>query len=72
MNVPLSIPVELRKCLKPDCMRKVKLGTAHCCAECVAAADGRYEIHEHSEGCNARTAERGECDEYEALLLRQR
>lgn len=71
MSEQPSFLVQLRKCLKPDCMRKVKLGITYCCAECAVAAEGRYEIHEHSEGCNARTAERGECDEYEALLLRQ-
>ena len=71
MSEPFSLPVELRKCLKPDCMRKVKKGIDYCCAECAVAAEGKYEIHEHSEGCNTRTAERGECDEYEALLLQQ-
>lgn len=71
MNTPLSLPIKLRKCLKPDCMRKVKLGITYCCGECAVAAEGRYEIHEHSDGCNTRTTERGECDEYEALLLRQ-
>lgn len=71
MSAPLSLPLELRKCLKPDCMRKVKLGVAYCCTECSVAAEGRFEIHAHSKGCNARTAERGECDEYEAIMMRQ-
>jgi hypothetical protein len=71
MSWPLSLPVQLRKCLKPDCMRKVKLGITYCCGECAVAAKGRYEIHDHSDGCNTRTTERGECDEYEALLLQQ-
>jgi hypothetical protein len=71
MNTLPGLPIELRKCLKPDCMRKVKKGIDYCCAECAVAAAGKFEIHEHSEGCNARAAERGECDEYEALLLRQ-
>jgi hypothetical protein len=52
-------------------MRKVKEGTAYCCSPCATAADGKYEIHEHSEWCDKRNDERGECDEYEALLLRQ-
>jgi hypothetical protein len=61
----------LRKCRKPDCMRKVKVGTDYCCSPCAVAAAGEYEIHEHSKGCNERTIERGECDAYEAVLMRQ-
>lgn len=50
----------LHKCAKPDCFRQVKAGVLHCCAECAAAAAGRYETHGHSEGCEQRHAERGE------------
>lgn len=71
MSDPLSFLIKLRKCLKPDCMRKVKEGVAYCCSPCATAADGKYEIHEHSEWCDKRNDERGECDEYEALLLQQ-
>ena len=71
MSTPLDLPIKLRKCLKPDCMRKVKEGIAYCCSPCATADEGKYEIHEHSEWCNQRNDERGECDEYEALLLRQ-
>ena len=63
--------IELRKCLKPDCMRKVKLGIEYCCTPCAIAAAGRHEVDQHSTGCDQRTAERGECDDLEALLLRQ-
>jgi hypothetical protein len=50
----------LKKCDKPDCFRQVKSYVAYCCAECAVAAEGRYEIHQHSEGCEQRHAERGE------------
>jgi hypothetical protein len=49
----------LHKCEKPDCFRQVKTGVAHCCLPCSTAAAGRYEIHEHSDGCGQRHAERG-------------
>lgn len=50
----------LKECDKPDCFRQVKPHVAYCCAECAVAAEGRYEIHQHSEGCEQRHAERGE------------
>ncbi len=49
-----------RKCGKPDCLRKVKPGIAFCCGPCATAANGRHEIHEHSEWCNERAAQRGD------------
>lgn len=50
----------LGKCDKPDCFRLVKIGVSFCCAPCADAASGRYEVSEHSSGCDARHAERGE------------
>jgi hypothetical protein len=50
---------ELAKCAKPDCLRQVKAGVVHCCPECAAAAAGRYETHQHSDGCEQRHAMRG-------------
>ena len=61
----------LWKCLKPDCMRKVERGIQYCCAPCRLAAAGNYEIDRHSDGCDDRMDERGECNEYEAVALRQ-
>ena len=58
---------EYWKCYKPDCRRKVKEGAAYCCTPCVAADAIGHEIHQHSVGCDERAAERGECDEYEAV-----
>jgi hypothetical protein len=49
---------ELRPCAKPDCPRLVSGMSAHCCGSCSAAAEGGYEIHEHSDGCNERDAVR--------------
>ena len=62
---------DLVKCQKPDCMRKVPRGTDYCCAPCRIAGEGAYEIDRHSERCDTRSAERGECNEYEAVALRQ-
>lgn len=50
----------LEKCAKPDCWRQVKAGVQYCCSECATAGEGRYEIHQHSTGCDQRHAERGE------------
>jgi len=61
----------LVKCLRPDCMRKVERGIRYCCAPCRAAGEGAYETDRHSDGCDARSAGRGECNEYEAVALRQ-
>lgn len=66
----------LLKCMNELCMRKVKEGVAYCCASCQQADENNYEIHEdgplgHSPFCNDRKAERGECNEREAVALRQ-
>ncbi|MDX2757849.1 hypothetical protein PV729_45310 [Streptomyces europaeiscabiei] len=50
----------LKECGKPDCFRQVKASVEFCCAKCAAAAEGRYEVAQHSEGCERRHAERGE------------
>lgn len=50
----------LKECDKPDCRRRVKAHVAYCCPPCAVAAEGRYEIHAHSEGCEQRHTERGE------------
>lgn len=64
---------EFFKCLKPDCLRKVTPGVAYCCEPCQIAATHHspYEIEPydpsalwllvHSEFCEQRKAERGEC-----------
>jgi hypothetical protein len=49
---------ELDECTKPDCERAVPRGTAHCCAPCAHAAEHKYEIHQHSPGCDDRWAVR--------------
>lgn len=71
------------KCLKPDCLRKVKPGFAYCCEACHTAATdhapwelGPYDpdahwVLVHSEYCEARKTERGACDPAEAVLLSQ-
>lgn len=51
---------QLKECRKPDCFRQVKASVEYCCAECAVAAEGRYEVAQHSEGCEQRHAERGE------------
>lgn len=74
---------EFVKCLKPDCMRKVK-GSLYCCESCQIAAEdhapwevGPYDPAEpnwvlvHSEYCEQRKNERGECDQVEAYMLDQ-
>ena len=74
---------EFVKCLKPDCMRKVTPGVAYCCEPCQIAdtPPDRYEpdpydpsaywAFVHSQFCEQRSAERGECDVAEAALLAQ-
>jgi hypothetical protein len=74
---------DYRKCFKPDCMRKVSLGSRFCCGSCTTAAEARapYEIEPyrpdahwvlvHSKECEGRAAERGECTPYEADALGQ-
>ena len=71
------------KCLKPDCMRKVTPGVAYCCEPCQIAADsaapyevepyeaGTHWLRVHSEFCEQRKAERGECSPLEAVTLDQ-
>ncbi|GAA4209201.1 hypothetical protein GCM10022252_75370 [Streptosporangium oxazolinicum] len=48
----------LRWCEKPDCDRLVRQGVKNCCTACAVAADGRYEIHAHSDGCDQRWEQR--------------
>lgn len=50
----------LYKCAKPDCFRQVKAGVVYCCTACAVAADGQFEVQEHSTGCNQRHTDRGE------------
>jgi hypothetical protein len=69
---------DYRKCFKPDCMRKVSLGSRFCCGSCSAAAEAAapYEIEPyspglhpilcHSKSCDGRAAERGEFTPLEA------
>ena len=54
---------ELVKCQKPDCVRQAKAGVEYCCAPCAVSAAGRWEVDEHSEGCEQRHAERGDYQE---------
>jgi hypothetical protein len=77
-------PVNFMKCRKPDCLRKIPPGILYCCHSCgtAAQAPAPYEIEPydpaahwvlvHSEGCEQRSRERGECDRYEAVTLEQR
>ncbi len=74
---------EFFKCRKPDCFRKVKPGISYCCHSCATAAEARapYEIEPyrpgehwilvHSQSCEERSAERGECTPLEADLMVQ-
>lgn len=52
--------MRLKRCDKPDCLRKVTVGTRYCCTPCGVAAEGEYEVHEHSLGCDERRRVRGE------------
>ena len=68
------IETEYHKCGKPDCFRKVSLGSVYCCHSCATAAEapapyeiepyrpGEHWVHVHSEGCEARNVQRGEYD----------
>lgn len=40
------------------CDAKVKIGVAYCCLPCQVADEGKYEIHDHSDWCKDRQAER--------------
>jgi hypothetical protein len=74
---------EFRKCFKPDCMRKVSPSSRYCCHPCTIAAEapapyeiepyrpGEHWIHVHSESCEKRAAERGECTWAESIALAQ-
>ena len=74
---------EFLKCIKPDCMRKVKPGVGYCCEPCQIAdtPPDRYELDPydpakywtfvHSKDCEQRKAERGECSPAEAYALDQ-
>jgi len=69
------------KCLKPDCLRKVKPGVAYCCTSCATAAQAPapYEIAPydpashwvlvHGADCEERSAGRGELTVIEADVL---
>jgi len=64
---------DYHKCGKPDCMRLVSQVSRYCCHACATAAEAPapYEIEPydpalhwilcHSQGCEERSAERGEC-----------
>lgn len=74
---------DYRKCFKPDCMRKVSPASRYCCHPCATAAEAPapYEIESyrpgahwvlvHSQGCEERSAERGECTWAESIALAQ-
>ena len=69
---------DYRKCGKPDCMRKVSQSSLYCCHSCSTAAEapapyeiepyrpGEHWVLVHSEGCEARSRERGEYSVWEA------
>ena len=73
--------MEFHKCGKPDCLRKISLGSVYCCLSCSKAAEASapYEIEPyapdvhyilcHSQSCEERSAERGEYTVFEADLL---
>lgn len=42
----------------PHCTRLVSAGAAYCCSECATADENHYEIHGHSQACDARAAVR--------------
>lgn len=81
LPLPLSPDDSFGKCLKPDCMRKVKPGVAYCCNSCATAAQapapyelGPYDpashwVLVHSEDCEERSAARGELTVTEADVL---
>lgn len=41
-------------CRPPYCKRFVSAVSIYCCTPCGNAAEGKYEIDEHSEGCDER------------------
>ena len=71
------------KCFKPDCMRKVSLGSRYCCGSCATAgeAPAPFELEPyspalhpvlcHSQSCEERAAERGEYTWAESIALAQ-
>jgi hypothetical protein len=74
--------LQFEKCWKPDCMRKVKIGTQYCCRPCLYADEKKFELDDspnahpllgHSKGCDGRKAERGEfTNSVEAWAYKQR
>lgn len=60
----MTSSTQLKKCDKPDCFRQTSIACYYCCAPCRIAADGKYEIGEHSHSCDGRHATRGEWREY--------
>lgn len=57
--------IEFHKCRKPDCFRKVSIGSMYCCGPCDYADQKGFELDEsgplgHSDGCNHRKFLRGE------------
>lgn len=59
--------IQLLKCLKPDCLRKVRSGVLYCCGNCASADDCGFELAgpdahsllRHADTCDQRSAERG-------------
>ena len=49
---------ELKNCDNRACDRRVIVGVLFCCAACAEANRCGYEIHEHSDSCDLRHAER--------------
>jgi len=63
--------VDMWKCRKPDCLRKIHSAAFYCCQICYEADRGRYEIDTHSMPCDRRAAERGTYSVTEAAMQRQ-
>lgn len=79
LPLPL-VPDGFAKCLKPDCLRKIRPGAAYCCQACATAAEAPapYELgpHDpsahwvlvHGEDCEERSRERGDLTVLEAAI----
>jgi len=63
--------VDMWKCRKSDCLRKIHSAAFYCCRSCFEADKGRYEIDRHSSTCNQRAVERGEYSLAESAMQRQ-
>lgn len=64
-----SSSLPLKPCAKPDCSRLVSPISAYCCSPCrLADQPPRYEIHQHSPGCDERAARRHRSDSVPAIL----